>query len=60
MVSLREEVIPLFKKNEPMEHSITAYGDVLLSGLDRLDWTESIKEIQRNWIGKSERRYSFF
>ena len=33
---------------------ITAYADRLLSGLDRLDWTESIKEIQRNWIGKSE------
>lgn len=32
---------------------ITAYADRLLSGLDGLDWSEHIKEIQRNWIGKS-------
>ncbi len=32
---------------------ITAYADRLLSGLDSLDWAESIKEMQRNWIGKS-------
>ncbi|WP_288426044.1 leucine--tRNA ligase [uncultured Spirosoma sp.] len=32
---------------------ITAYADRLLSGLDTIDWTESIKEQQRNWIGKS-------
>ncbi|CAN5513474.1 leucine--tRNA ligase [soil metagenome] len=33
---------------------ITAYADRLLNDLDGLDWTESIKEAQRNWIGKSE------
>ena len=33
---------------------ITAYADRLLDGLNTLDWTDSIKEIQRNWIGKSE------
>ncbi len=33
---------------------ITAYADRLLEGLNTLDWTDSIKEIQRNWIGKSE------
>lgn len=33
---------------------ITAYADRLLEGLERLDWSESIKEAQRNWIGKSE------
>ena len=33
---------------------ITAYADRLLSDLDGLDWSESIKLMQRNWIGRSE------
>lgn len=33
---------------------ITAYAERLLSGLDELNWSESIKESQRNWIGKSQ------
>ena len=33
---------------------ITAYADRLISGLDSVDWSESIKEIQRNWIGRSK------
>jgi leucyl-tRNA synthetase len=33
---------------------ITAYAQRLLDGLDTLDWTDSIKESQRNWIGRSE------
>ncbi len=33
---------------------ITAYADRLLSGLEGLDWSDHIKEIQKNWIGKSE------
>ena len=32
---------------------ITAYADRLLQGLETIDWSESIKESQRNWIGKS-------
>jgi leucyl-tRNA synthetase len=32
---------------------ITAYADRLLDGLDTIEWTESLKEMQRNWIGKS-------
>ena len=32
---------------------ITAYAERLLADLETLDWTESIKEMQRNWIGKS-------
>ncbi len=33
---------------------ITAYADRLLKDLDKLDWPESIKLMQRNWIGRSE------
>ncbi|MBE2921630.1 leucine--tRNA ligase [Anoxybacillus flavithermus] len=33
---------------------ITAYADRLLEDLEELDWPESIKEMQRNWIGRSE------
>ncbi len=33
---------------------ITAYGDRLLAGLEKIDWSESLKEMQRNWIGRSE------
>jgi leucyl-tRNA synthetase len=33
---------------------ITAYADRLLDDLEELDWPESIKEMQRNWIGRSE------
>ncbi|MGC9940261.1 MAG: leucine--tRNA ligase [Verrucomicrobiota bacterium] len=33
---------------------ITAYAEKLLADLDAIDWTDSLKEMQRNWIGRSE------
>ena len=33
---------------------ITEYADRLLEDLDSLDWPESIKDMQRNWIGRSQ------
>ena len=33
---------------------ITAYADRLLEDLEGLDWADSIKDMQRNWIGRSE------
>jgi leucyl-tRNA synthetase len=38
---------------------ITAYADRLLEGLEKIDWSESLKETQRNWIGKKYRRRLF-
>jgi leucyl-tRNA synthetase len=39
---------------------ITEYADRLLSDLDKIDWPERIKIMQRNWIGKSEGINIFF
>ncbi len=36
---------------------ITAYADRLLAGLDTIDWSESLKQIQRNWIGRETDEY---
>ncbi|MHA7129926.1 leucine--tRNA ligase [Algoriphagus namhaensis] len=41
------------KKMMQWSMRITAYADRLLQGLDKVDWSEPIKEMQRNWIGKS-------
>lgn len=41
------------KKMTQWSMRISAYAERLLQGLDTLDWTEALKESQRNWIGKS-------
>lgn len=41
------------KKMMQWSMRITAYSERLLQGLDNLDWSEAIKDSQRNWIGKS-------
>ena len=46
---------PVVRKNmKQWVLDIPKYADILLDGLDDLDWPESTKEIQRNWIGRSE------
>jgi len=46
---------PVFKRNmRQWTMRITKYADRLLDDLDRLDWPEAIKLMQRNWIGRSE------
>jgi len=42
------------KKMKQWQLRVSAYAERLLSGLDDLDWTDSLKEMQRNWIGKSQ------
>jgi leucyl-tRNA synthetase len=45
---------PVFKRNlRQWMMRITAYADRLLDDLDRLDWPDKVKTMQRNWIGKS-------
>ena len=46
---------PVFKRNmRQWMMRITSYADRLLDDLDRLDWPEPIKLMQRNWIGRSD------
>ena len=42
------------KKMTQWQLRVSAYAGRLLSSLDNLDWTDSLKEMQRNWIGRSE------
>ena len=45
---------PVFRKNlRQWMMRITAYSDRLIDDLDRLDWTDKVKSMQRNWIGRS-------
>ena len=39
---------------------VTAYAQRMLDGLEKLEWSDSLKEIQRNWIGRSEGAQVFF
>ncbi|MDR2056795.1 MAG: leucine--tRNA ligase [Dysgonamonadaceae bacterium] len=39
---------------------VSAYAQRLLDGLDKIDWTESLKETQKNWIGRSEGAELYF
>jgi leucyl-tRNA synthetase len=52
-VSERGGFAVIRKKMTQWSMRISAYAERLLQGLDTIDWTESIKESQRNWIGKS-------
>jgi leucyl-tRNA synthetase len=46
---------PVFRRNlKQWMMRITAYADRLAADLDRLDWPDSVKAMQRNWIGRSE------
>ncbi|MBB1035353.1 leucine--tRNA ligase [Dietzia sp. CQ4] len=46
---------PVFRKNlSQWMMRITAYADRLVDDLDRLDWTDKVKSMQRNWIGRSQ------
>ncbi len=54
MVSERGEYPVIRKSMRQWFMRISAYADRLLSGLDTIDWPHGIKEIERNWIGKSE------
>ena len=46
---------PVFqKKMTQWQLRVSAYAGRLLESLDKLDWTDSLKEMQRNWIGRSE------
>ena len=52
-VSVRGGFPVIQKKMKQWSLRVTAYADRLLDGLDQLEWSESLKEIQRNWIGRS-------
>ncbi len=48
------------KKMKQWSLRVTAYAERLLNGLDTIEWTESLKELQRNWIGRSDGAQIFF
>ncbi len=48
------------KKMKQWQLRVTAYAERMLDGLETIDWSDSLKEIQRNWIGRSEGAQMFF
>jgi leucyl-tRNA synthetase len=53
-VSVRGGYPVIQKKMKQWSLRVSAYAQRLLDGLDTIDWTDSLKEVQRNWIGRSE------
>lgn len=48
------------KRMKQWQLRVTAYAQRMLDGLERLEWSDSLKEIQRNWIGRSVGAQVFF
>ena len=53
-LSLRGGYPVVQKKMRQWSLRVSAYAQRLLDGLDNIDWSDSLKDIQRNWIGRSE------
>ena len=53
-ISVRGGFPVVQKKMTQWQLRVSAYAQRLLDGLDNLEWTDSLKEMQRNWIGRSE------
>jgi len=53
-VSVRGGYPVIQKKMKQWSLRVSAYAQRLLDGLDNVDWSDSLKEMQRNWIGRSE------
>ncbi|MDR0982197.1 MAG: leucine--tRNA ligase [Culturomica sp.] len=52
--SIRGGCTVVQKKMRQWSLRVSSYAQRLLDGLDKIDWSESLKEIQRNWIGRSQ------
>ncbi|WP_251623493.1 leucine--tRNA ligase [Odoribacter lunatus] len=53
-ISLRGGYPVVQKKMRQWSLRVSAYAQRLLDGLDKIDWSDSLKDIQRNWIGRSQ------
>ena len=50
----KEGDMKLSEKMKQWSIRISSYSERLLQGLDKIDWPEPLKDMQRNWIGKSK------